>query len=267
MLDVHAVAVELEQAERSCRGLRPLSKRFGTITPAQAWDIAAARDGMRAARGEVATGYKLGWTSDAMRRALGIRAPNFGTLWAYMRVDDGVLDLGRLIHPKAEPEFAFLADDLIAGAGATADDVARKGRWAVALEIVDPRWESYDFDWFDNTADGSSAAAYVLGTFHRSAAQPERFRLTMDAGEVSRQGVGEAAMGSPAAAVAYLVRELHGQGAALQPGEIVLTGGITAPVDLTPGLRIRVSSPDLGACQLRVTGPPEPGQGSRPPAG
>lgn len=250
-LDVHAAALELDEAERHRSGVRPLSMRIGGLTTAEAWSIAAARDRLRAERGEVRTGYKLGWTSEAMRRALGIHQPNFGTLWAYMHVDDGILDLGRLIHPKAEPEFAYLADAVLEGTEVAAHDVARAGRWAVALEVVDPRWESYDFDWFDNTADGSSAAAYVLGTFRRSAVSPERFQLTMDAGDVLRQGSGEAAMGSPAEAVAYLVRQLHDQGTALQPGAIVLTGGITAPIDLTVGLMVRVSSPELGSCEMR----------------
>jgi 2-keto-4-pentenoate hydratase len=245
------MAAELDQAERNRIGVRTLSKRHANLTAEDAWSIAAARDDLRAARGEVQTGYKLGWTSEAMRRALGIDEPNFGSLWAYMRANGGILDVGRLIHPKAEPEFAFLADAVLEGTGITADDVARAGRWAVAVEVVDPRWESYDFDWFDNTADGSSAAAYAVGTFRRSGVPPERFRLTMDAGEVSRHGVGEAAMGSPAEAVAYLVRQLHDHGTVLEPGMIVLTGGITAPIDLAPGLTVRVSSPELGSCDMR----------------
>ncbi|MGH8938596.1 MAG: 2-keto-4-pentenoate hydratase, partial [Actinomycetes bacterium] len=75
--------------------------------------------------------------------------------------------------------------------------------------------------------------------------------LTMDAGVVSREGSGEAAMGSPEKAVAYLVRQLHDHAAALEPGMVVLTGGITAPIDLTAGLKVRVSSPELGSCDMQ----------------
>jgi 2-keto-4-pentenoate hydratase len=248
---VDDVALELDQAELNRVGLRPLTKRPSGVTREEAWGIASARDRLRAARGEVCTGYKLGWTSEAMRRALGIDEPNFGTLWAYMRIDDGILDLGRLIHPKAEPEVAFVADSVLQGAGITADDVLVGGRWAVAIEVVDPRWTDWDFDWLDNTADGSSAAAYVVGAFHSPGVRPETFRLTMEAGAVTREGTGEAAMDSPAEAVAYLVRKLDDRGEALQPGMVVLTGGITAPIDLTAGLRVHVSSPELGSCDLR----------------
>lgn len=248
---VSAAAAELDQAERTRVPIPTFSARQLALTPAEAWSIAAARDRLRAERGEVCTGYKLGWTSEAMRRALGIDQPNFGTLWAYMRVDSEILDLQRLIHPKAEPEFAFLADTRLEGAGVSALDVASAGRWAVALEVVDPRWTSYDFDWLDNTADGSSAAAYVVGDFHSSPVPPEHLRLTMEASAVSRHGTGEAAMGSPAEAVAWLVRQLHDRGTALEPGMVVLTGGITAPVDLVAGQTVRVSSPELGSCEMR----------------
>ncbi|QSR29354.1 hypothetical protein CFI00_02330 [Nocardioides sp. S5] len=186
-----------------------------------------------------------------MRRALGISEPNFGTLWAYMHVGDGVLDMARLIHPKGEPEFAFLADATLRGADVDAGAVVAAGRWAVALEVVDPRWTSYDFDWPDNTADGSSAAAYVLEDFHASPVPPESLRLTMESGVTARSGLGEAAMGSPAEAVAFLVRRLHLRQAALEPGMVVLTGGITAPIDLAAGLTVSVSSPELGSCAVR----------------
>ncbi|GAA1163016.1 hypothetical protein [Nocardioides aquiterrae] len=248
---VSAAALELDRAERTRVGIQPWSTQGHRLTSEAAWAVAAARDRLRAERGAVHTGYKLGWTSQAMREALGIDRPNFGTLWDYMRVEDGgTLDLARLIHPKVEPELAFLADATLDGPGVTADEVLESGRWAVALEIVDPRWASYDFDWFDNTADGSSAAAYVVGAFRRAPVRPESLRLTMQAGEISREGSGDAAMGSPAEAVAYLVRQLHERGEALRPGLVVLTGGITAPLDLTAGATVRVSSPELGSCHL-----------------
>jgi 2-keto-4-pentenoate hydratase len=249
--DVHAAALELDGAERNRTGVPTFSSRPSGLTEDDAWRIAAQRDRLRAERGEIQTGYKLGWTSEPMRRALGIEQPNFGAVWSYMHLEDGILDLGRLIHPKAEPEIAFVADSAVGGAAVTADDIVGAGRWAVALEIVDPRWATWEFDWLDNTADGSSAAAYVLGPLHRPETPPELFRLTMRSGTVSHDGTGAAAMGSPAAAVAWLVRQLHGRGETLEPDLVVLTGGITAPVDLRRDLTVHVASPELGSCDLR----------------
>ena len=251
-MDISTAADRLEQARSTNAGLPLFSREPGGLSAEEAWAIAAEVDRRLVERGRHRTGYKLGWTSDAMREALGIDAPNFGSLWDDMATD-GSLDLSRLRHPKAEPEFAFLADRALSGSQVGAADVQRGGRWAVALEVVDPRWESYEFTWLDNTADGSSAAAYAVGTFVAAEVAPEDLALTMAWGGEQRSGDGRAAMGSPAEAVAYLVRELAERGARLEAGMVVLTGGITAPIDLQPGLQIEVSSPQLGSCSILCT--------------
>ncbi len=251
-MDITTAADRLERARSTSSGLPLFSREPGGLSEEEAWAVAAEVDRRLVERGRQRTGYKLGWTSDAMREALGIDAPNFGSLWDDM-VAVSTLALSRLRHPKAEPEFAFLADRALCGSAVGAADVQRAGRWAVALEVVDPRWESYEFSWLDNTADGSSAAAYALGTFGAAEVAPEDLSLTMTWRGQQRSGDGRAAMGSPAQAVAYLVRELAERGACLEAGMVVLTGGITAPIDLEPGLEIEVSSPRLGSCSLLCT--------------
>ena len=251
-MDISNAADRLEQARSTLTGLSLFSRDPGGLSAQEAWAIAAEVDRRLVQRGRRRTGYKLGWTSAAMREALGIDTANFGSLWDDMAAHT-TLDLARLRHPKAEPEIAFLADRALSGSEVGADDVERAGRWALALEVVDPRWETYEFTWLDNTADGSSAAAYAVGDFVVAEVPPEDVTLTMDWGDGQRSGSGRAAMGSPAEAVAYLVRELAGRGDRLDAGMLVLTGGITAPIDLEPGLEIEVSSPQLGSCFLRCT--------------
>ena len=54
-------------------------------------------------------GYKLGYTSAAMRAQMKVATPNYGHLFAHMRVcDDGLLPFDDLIHPLVEPEFALV---------------------------------------------------------------------------------------------------------------------------------------------------------------
>lgn len=244
----HAVDL-LEAAEQRAQGVETFSSRWGPVTTRDAWRVARARDARRRATGCRQTGYKLGWTSDAMRRTFGIRSPNYGSLWDYMEVQQS-LDLSDLIHPKAEPEFAFRADRLLAGPHVNEQDVLAAGSWAVAIEVVDPRWTSYDFTWADNTADGSSAARYCVGPWSVPLSRPETWALQLSAGQSVLTGLGAAALGSPASAVAFLVHALYEVGEQLMPGMVVLTGGITPPVDLVPGLSLRAESPELGTCEL-----------------
>ena len=118
---------------------------------------------MRRADGDAQIGYKLGWTSAAMRDALGIDQPNWGTLWRSQGLE-GVVNLTPLRHPKAEPEIVYLAGRDIEGPNVTTDDVLSSAAgWAVGIEVVHPRYESFDFAWLDNTADNSSAGAVAVG--------------------------------------------------------------------------------------------------------
>lgn len=250
-MDILVAADRLMEARIGGACLTPFSQDNGGITEAEAWAIAAEVDRRLIQSGRVRTGHKLGWTSMAMREAMGIDRANFGSLWDDMELQ-GSLCVSSFRHPKAEPEFAFHADVPLRGRDIGAADVERAGRWAVALEIVDPRWQTYDFTWLDNTADGSSAAGYLTGPFHAIDVTPDELTLTLTWPGGPSTGNGSAAMGSPAEAVAYLVRQLAEVGDGLEEGMIVLTGGVTPPIDLTPGLQVRVTSPLLGSCSLTV---------------
>lgn len=251
-MNIDHAATMLERAERHAIGTEPFSRVYPAMNTDDALQVARERDRRRRHAGVQHTGYKLGWTSAAMRRALGIDRPNYGSLWESMRLT-AALDLDELIHPKAEPEFAFRANATLAGQHLAADDVVSAGSWAVAIEVVDPRWRSYSFTWEDNVADGSSAARYLTGPWHEPTGSAADWSLTMTWDQQERSGTGDAAMGSPAAAVAWLVRALHQAGERVQPGMIVLTGGITAPIDLAAGMTVRVASQEFGECVMTCT--------------
>lgn len=251
--DPDAVAAELAEGERAAAPAPLLTGRWPDLTWTDARAVATARDRLRRIAGEAQIGYKLGWTSAAMREALGIDRPNWGTLWDTHRIDGGAVDLGELIHPKVEPELVYCGPGGL-GSDATAEDIAESGgEWALGLEIVDPRFPSYDFDWLDNTADNSSAARVVMGEF-RPLAEPAGVPVTFDAGGEPRAGVGGNAMGDPREAVAWLARSLAAEGASLAAGDIVFTGGLTAPFDLEAGATYTLRSPDLPTLTLRVEG-------------
>ena len=57
-------------------------------------------------------------------------------------------------------------------------------------------------------------------------------------------------MGSPAEAVAWLVRVLSTEGGSVRAGDIVFTGGLTAPFDLDVGTTYSVRSSVLPPVEL-----------------
>ncbi|HEV2244670.1 MAG TPA: fumarylacetoacetate hydrolase family protein, partial [Streptosporangiaceae bacterium] len=69
-------------------------------------------------------------------------------------------------------------------------------------------------------------------------------------GEVTATAAGAAALGHPAAAVAWLVRALAAAGDGLRAGQIVLSGGLTAAVPLRPGDVVVATIDHLGTVEI-----------------
>jgi 2-keto-4-pentenoate hydratase len=69
-----------------------------------------------------------------------------------------------LIHPLVEPEIAIvLGCDIDGSALSRARLIAAVDAVMPALEIVETRYEQYEFAAVDNIADNSSAARFVVG--------------------------------------------------------------------------------------------------------
>ncbi|HWP62244.1 MAG TPA: hypothetical protein VNO86_02100, partial [Candidatus Binatia bacterium] len=85
--EVEAFAERLDRAERTRAPIGRLTDERPDLSLADAYRIQAALLARRLARGERIVGAKLGFTSVAMRRALGVETPNFGWLTDAMLLD------------------------------------------------------------------------------------------------------------------------------------------------------------------------------------
>ncbi len=205
------------------------------LTDEQAYLVQRRVTSGRIARGEQVVGWKLGYTSEAMRAQMGIAQPNVGPLTDAMILGDGATVPPGVHQPKVEPEIALIlgrdVDDRVDSDGIRAFVAQARA----ALEVVDSVWRDYRFTWADNTADGSSAAFVVLGPPLPPtglAALPVVLRHN---GRPVGSGVGADAMGDPFAALAWLSDQLRGWGSRLRSGDIVITGGLTPAVALAEG--------------------------------
>ena len=249
------IAVELWQAEQAGEHVALPSQRVDGLSWVEARAIAATVDDLRRADGCHQIGYKLGWTSEVMRRSLGIERPNWGTLWAHQRFDH-TLHIGNLRHPKVEPEIVYRCGSTLSGTDVTAADVLNAADgWALGHEIVHPRFFDFGFTWLDNTADNSSSQAVAIGEFgHLGPLDPADVEIEFGDGRELRRGRGSAAMDSPAQAVAWLVRALDDEGLVLPAGHIVFTGGLAAPFDVVVGSEFRLSSSTLPGVDFNAGG-------------
>ena len=252
---VNRLAGRLHEARLGRSPVARLTDSYPNLTEADAYRIADRGVALRMAAGERVVGAKLGFTSEAMRTAMGIDSPNYGWLTDPMIVSDGTVSLGGLIHPKAEPEIGFvLARDLAGGAVSAAEVLAATAFVLPVIEVVDSRFEDFRFRAFDNTADNSSAGMVVLG---RRATLPD-FDLSRIGvvvyvnGELLYSAAGAAAFGYPAASVAWLVRRLAESGRGLKAGHLVISGGLTGPIELEPGTFVNVEMDRIGSVTMSV---------------
>jgi 2-oxo-3-hexenedioate decarboxylase len=251
------IAAELIDAARTRRALpRPFTER-GELDVETAYAIQQEVVDARLAEGSAMIGAKLGLTSLAKQRQMGVDRPLYGWLTGDMVHPLGSpLDLSRFIHPRAEPEIAFLLGAEIA-APANAETVLAATESVVpAIEIIDSRYDGFRFRHADVIADNASSAAFVIGDRPRPVDEVGDLRtcpcvLRVD-GQVVATAVGAAVLGHPAESVAWLVNELHRRGRRLAAGSLVLSGALTDAVPITAGSTVSAEFDGLGAVELHA---------------
>jgi 2-keto-4-pentenoate hydratase len=243
-LDPAAVAGALYRARQAGSTLDQLLSAELGLSLADGYRVQDQLTALRLASGERVTGWKLGYTSAVMRAQMGVAAPNFGPLTDVMILDSpAVLPAGAL-QPRVEPEIGLRLGRRLT-APCSVDDVLSACDAALAcLEVVDSVWSGYRFTLEDNTADGSSAAWVAIGS-ELPLAGLESLPVTLSVdGEAAESGTGAAASGHPAAGVVWLAEQLAARGRWLEPGDLVITGGLTSAPSLDPGHRISASFGD-----------------------
>jgi 2-keto-4-pentenoate hydratase len=224
----------LWEAEKSCSPINTLTSIYSQLTHEDAYAIQAATLRRRSSQG---VGFKLGYTSAAMRAQMNIAEPNYGVLTKDHLLDhqegalDGYIPFGELIHPLVEPEIAILINQEISGAGHTRHTIESHVEAVMpALEIVDTRYKEYKFSLVDNISDNSSGARVVLGA-PKKLSQIDDLRLSgvllWSEGHTLDTGVGANSMGDPLVSIAWLANFLAQQELSIPAGSIIMTGGLT----------------------------------------
>jgi 2-oxo-3-hexenedioate decarboxylase len=186
--------------------------------------------------GDQFVGWKMGLTSLAKQQSVGVHQPIYGRLLKSMRFSGEHLSLRGLIHPRVEPEFAFLINKKLEGNKVTEQDVWQATAAIIpALEVIDSRYRDFSFNLVDVVADNASSAKFLLGeqVFIPNQFQWENVKVQLKLnGHVVQGGKGADVMEHPVRSVIELVKMLHSEGLCVEPGMIVLTGGITEAIDL-----------------------------------
>jgi len=206
--------------------------------------------------GRRVVGSKIGLTSRAVQKQLGVDRPDFGVLFADMIVsEDEPVTAGRVLQPKIEAEVAFLLDHDIEVETPTVADVVRAVAYAMpALEIVGSRITNWDIGIVDTIADNASSGLFVLGGPVRRLEGLDLRALQMQMTrkeEVVSRGTGAACLGNPLNAMAWLAGELARRHRPLRAGDVVLSGALGPMVPVNPGDTFEANIAGLGTVSAR----------------
>ncbi len=231
------------------RTAHAVPQRQEALTVAQAYDIQAASLARRYARGERRIGVKMGFTSRAKMAQMGLNEMIWGRLTDAMLVEaGGSVPRSRFVHPRVEPEVAFLLRRPLAGRIDAMTAMAAVEAVAPALELIDSRYENFTFSLTDVIADNSSSSALVIGPWAAPSFDLSNLGMIMEIDGVPRQiGSTAAILGNPLFSLVAAARLVAERGERLDAGDIVMAGGATAAEALTAGNYIKLSVERLGS--------------------
>jgi 2-keto-4-pentenoate hydratase len=221
-----------------------------------AYAVASVNIALRLEHGATRVGRKIGLTSTAVRKQLGVSAPDFGVLLDDMVVQaGGTVPAGALLQPKVEAEVAFLlAEDLDGALNDVAEVRAAVSGAMAAIEIVDSRIADWDISYADTVADNASSGLYVVSEVVVPLTEVEPVEVVMSMtvnGEKVSEGQGSACLGDPLLALLWLARTVRDLGDPLRAGEVVLSGALGPMSVVRPGDVVEADISGLG--QISVT--------------
>lgn len=251
---IEAAADRLARAAATGLPCAPVSDLIGSTDIDAAYAVQATLTARRKARGARVIGRKIGLTSEAVQRQIGVDQPDFGVLFDDMHYpSDAVVPLAGLLQPRAEAEIAFiLAADILAPDPATVRSAV--GSAAAAIEVVDSRIADWRIGITDTVADNASSGVFVLSSRRAplDGFVPAEVRMRMYRNDsLVSSGTGRACLGDPLHALEWLARTAIDYGTPLQRGDIVLSGALGPMVPVHDSCLIRAEIEPLGQVAAR----------------
>jgi 2-oxo-3-hexenedioate decarboxylase len=242
MRDLAALADRLHEAASTASAV-PRLTATDDLNVLAAYEIQRLLVKRRLSQGEHVVGLKMGLTSQAKMAQMGVSEAIWGRLTSGMRVPDGgTVAPARFIHPRVEPEVAFLLD----GGGAPQ-------AVATALELIDSRYADFRFQLPDVIADNTSAAGFVLGPWRPVPDGLDNLGVLLEVnGRVVETGSTAAILGDPRRALAAGLRMAGAAGEQVRDGWVFLAGAATAAIPLTSGDHARAVVEGVGSAEILV---------------
>ncbi len=249
-------ATRLLEAYGTRAPIAPLTATYKDMALEDAYAIQLLQMHELTSAGRTVKGHKVGLTSAAMQRLLGVTEPDYGHLLDdFFYLEHMPIPTDRFIQPRIEPEVAFVLKKSLQGPGVTVTDAISAIDYVLpALELVDSRIKDWKIGLFDTIADNASSGAVVLGSTPTALSDID-LRLggaiLHRNGQVVGTGAGGAVLGSPINSLVWLANTVGARGTVLEAGHVILPGALCAMVPIAPGDTFTASFSGLGSVTAR----------------
>ncbi|CAM2156485.1 4-oxalocrotonate decarboxylase [Paraburkholderia tropica] len=253
MNQIELIATQLDDAARFAHEV-PQFDPQGERTLEEAYAIQRASIARRLAREERRVGVKMGFTSRAKMLQMGLSDVIWGRLTSGMQVEENtVIDLARYVHPRVEPEIAFILKRALNGDETGSAALAAVEAIAPALEIIDSRYRDFRFSLPEVIADNASSSGFVIGGWCDPHIDFSNLGLVLSIdGRPVQVGSTAALLGHPLRSLVAAARLSAAAGEPLQAGAIVMAGGATSAEWLRAGQYVSVEFERLGRAGFYV---------------
>jgi 2-oxo-3-hexenedioate decarboxylase len=251
--DLDTLAKNVDDAARNAKAIAQISATQ-TLSLEDAYAIQKKMIALRIGRGERRVGMKMGFTSRAKMVQMGVSDMIWGRLTDRMLVEDGGrISKAKFVHPRAEPEIAYLLKAPLAGPVTPAQALAAVEAIAPAIEIIDSRYDNFKFSLEDVVADNASSSAFVIGNWSKPDIDCSNLGMLLEVdGRAAQVGSSAAILGNPARSLAAASRMVAEHGERLEAGWIIMAGGATEAVALAAGTSVRNTVEKLGSVSFSV---------------
>jgi 2-keto-4-pentenoate hydratase len=243
-------AIKLRKAYKSGEFCTPIRDDLSESSLDTAYAVQQINTDYWLEEGRRIVGRKIGLTSVAVQKQLGVDQPDCGVLFANMaRLDGQEISLSDVQQPKVEAEIAFVLGHALTQENHTIAEIISAIDYVLPA-IVGSRVRNWDISIVDTVADNASCGLFVLGTTPKKLAELDMRLCGMTMfrkGEPVSVGVGAACMGNPLNAIKWLADTMVRIGQPLQAGEIILSGALGPMVQASPGDVIEARISGLGS--------------------
>jgi len=248
-MDLNLLAEKVDAAAHNATPIAQLSTE-SQFSVDESYEIQRLSIARRLDRGESLIGLKMGFTSEAKMKQMGVHDMIWGRLTDSMMVD-GEFDMSAHIHPRAEPEICFRVNRDIRKELSIDECKESVDGVCAAIEIIDSRYENFKFSLEDVIADNCSSAGIILGEWQSPGTPLINLDMRLEVDGISvENGNSNAILGDPWKSIAAATRLAEHYKQSIAAGAIIMAGASTPAVFLKAGQRVSVTVQTLGSASF-----------------